>query len=69
MPQGTVKYFDTTTKTGTVLLDNQDELPIDRETFAASGLLELRLGQRVRFELEGADDDRRVRDLNLVSFS
>jgi 2-phospho-L-lactate guanylyltransferase len=69
MPQGTVKYFDTTTNTGTVLLDNQEELPIDRETFAASGLLELRLGQRVRFELEGSDDDRRVRDLNLVSFS
>ena len=68
MPQGTVKHFDNSTHTGTVLLDNQDELPVDQETFAASGLLELRLGQRVRFEIEGSGDERRIRALNLVSF-
>lgn len=68
MAQGTVKHFDLTTKTATILLDNQDELPVDAETFVASGLLELRLGQRVRFEVEGADDAQRVRDLALVSF-
>lgn len=68
MPQGTVKHFDINTHTATVLLDNQEELPIDAATFAASGLLELRLGQRVRFEVEGSGDDRRLRDLNLVSF-
>lgn len=68
MPQGTVKQFDTSTKTGTILLDDQSELPVDAETFAASGLLELRLGQRVRFEIEGSDDERRIRDLNLISF-
>lgn len=68
MPQGTVKNFDITTHTATILLDDQEELPIDAETFAASGLLELRLGQRVRFEIEGSGDDRRVRELNLVSF-
>ncbi|HVM15185.1 MAG TPA: hypothetical protein VM287_12790 [Egibacteraceae bacterium] len=67
MPQGTVKHFDVETSTGTVLLDNQDELPIDAETFAASGLLELRLGQRVRFQIETEDDRQRVRGLNLVS--
>ena len=68
MPQGTVKNFDTATNTATILLDNQEELPVDAATFAASGLLELRLGQRVRFEVEGSGDDRRVRDLNLASF-
>ena len=68
MPQGTVKTFDLTTKTATLLLDNQEELPVDADTFAASGLLELRMGQRVRFEVEGSDDTRRVRDLTLVSF-
>lgn len=67
MPQGTVKHFDVETSTGTVLLDNQDELPIDAETFAASGLLELRLGQRVRFQLESEEGRQRVRGLNLVS--
>lgn len=68
MPQGTVKNFDLTTKTATILLDDQEELPVDAETFAASGLLELRLGQRVRFDVEGSGDTRRVRDLALVSF-
>lgn len=67
MPQGTVKHFDVETNTGTVLLDNQDELPFDAETFAASGLLELRLGQRVRFQLETEGGRQRVRDLNVVS--
>ena len=67
MPQGTVKHFDVETGTGTVLLDDQDELPIDAETFAASGLIELRLGQRVRFDIETDGDIRRVRDLNIVS--
>ena len=68
MPQGTVKTYDIRTHTATVVLDNQEELPIDADTFAASGLLELRLGQRVRFEVEGEGDSRRVRELNLVSF-
>ena len=68
MPQGTVKHFDITTHTGTVVLDDQQELPIDAETFATSGLLELRLGQRVRFEVEGSGDDARVTALDLVRF-
>lgn len=67
MAQGTIKEFDVSTRSGVVVLDSQEELPIDAETFSASGLLELRLGQRVRFSIEGDGDDRRVRDLNLVS--
>ncbi len=67
MPQGTVKYFDPETNTGVVLLDNQDELPFDAETFAASGLLELRLGQRVRFEVTDDGEEQRLHALNLVS--
>ena len=67
MAQGTIKEFDTATRSGTVVLDNQEELAIDAETFHASGLLDLRLGQRVRLTVEGDGDNRRVRDLNLVS--
>jgi cold shock CspA family protein len=67
MPQGTVKHFDPDTRTALVLLDDQEELSVDAETFNASGLLELRLGQRVRFEIVGDDDERRVRELRLVS--
>lgn len=68
MPQGTVKVFDPETGTGTVLLDNADELGVDAETFLASGLLELRLGQRVRFEIDDVGGDRRLTGLMLVSF-
>ncbi|HUH07703.1 MAG TPA: hypothetical protein VML96_07845 [Egibacteraceae bacterium] len=67
MPQGTVKVFDPKTRTGSVLLDTQEELPIDSHAFVESGLLELRLGQRVRFEIEEEGEHRRVRALNLVS--
>jgi cold shock CspA family protein len=61
--QGTVKTFETSTGTGTLLDDALVEHVIDREAFAASGLMELRVGQRVRFELE----DDRVAHLNIVS--
>ncbi len=67
MTQGTVKHFDLETRSGTVLLDNQEELPFDAETFAASGLIELRLGQRVRFEIDEDPAGRHLRQLQIVS--
>ena len=67
MPQGTVKQFDPETNTGTVLLDSQEELSVDAETFATSGLRELRLGQRVRFQIAETDEGRRLSELRLVS--
>lgn len=68
MPQGTVKAFDPESRSGTVVLDDQTELAFDRATFMASGLLELRLGQRVRFAVDDHGGERpRVRDLQLVS--
>jgi cold shock CspA family protein len=66
MPQGTVKSFDPARRTAVLMDDALVELAVDREAFAASGLLELRTGQRVRFELQ-EDDDRRVTNLNIVS--
>jgi cold shock CspA family protein len=67
MPQGTVKTFDPATLSGTLLDDHLRERTYDRQTFTASGLQELRVGQRVRFQLEGPDDAARVTQLNLVS--
>jgi cold shock CspA family protein len=67
MPQGTIKQFDIETNTGIVVLDDTTELPIDAQTFARSGLLELRLGQRVRFDLTGSGEERSVRNLDIVS--
>lgn len=68
MPQGTVKSYDPAAHRAVVLDDQLRELAVDREAMAASGLLELRAGQRVRFELEdGADVGQRVTNLNIVS--
>jgi 2-phospho-L-lactate guanylyltransferase len=63
MPQGTIKDYDIETGTGTVVQDDQVELTFDTETFLASGLEELRLGQRVRFRRDGDQ----ARDLQLIS--
>lgn len=67
MPQGTIRSFDTATSEGSLLDDGLHELTFDREAFVASGLRELRIGQRVRFELEGEPDAQRVSHLNIVS--
>ena len=67
MPQGTIRTFDPTTSVGSLLDDGLRELDFDREAFVASGLRELRIGQRVRFELEGDTDAPRVSHLNIVS--
>lgn len=69
MPQGTVKHFDADTSTGTVLLDDETEVAVDAETFAVSGLQELRIGQRVRLEVTGdhGEGRPRARRISLVS--
>lgn len=67
LPQGTIRTFDPATKTGSLLDDALVEHEFGRESFTASGLQELRIGQRVRFELFGDADDQRVTQLNIVS--
>jgi cold shock CspA family protein len=69
MGQGTVKEFSAETQTGSVLLDDGTEIPIPAEAFARSGLLDLRFGQRVRFQVAGDDDARRITSIGLVTMS
>jgi cold shock CspA family protein len=63
VPQGTIRNFDVATRTATLLDDALVEHSVDAEAVAASGLMELRIGQRVRYELDG----ERVTNLNIVS--
>lgn len=67
MPQGTIKSFDPQTRSGSLVLDDLTELAYDADTFDASRLLELRIGQRVRFEIEGKEDQRSISNLQIVS--
>jgi cold shock CspA family protein len=69
MPQGTIRSFSPETLEGTLLDDGLLERPFDAEAFRASGLQALRIGQRVRFELQDVPDrdEPRVSHLNVVS--
>ncbi len=69
MPQGTIRTFSPETLHGTLLDDGLRERHFDAEAFRASGLQSLRIGQRVRFELQDDPDfdDPRVSHLNVVS--
>lgn len=68
MPQGTIKRYDIETRTAVLLDDQLRQYDVDREAVAASGLLELRLGQRVRYELEdGPTGETRVTNIQIVS--
>jgi cold shock CspA family protein len=52
--QATAYTFDPDTRTGQVLLDDGTPVPFDAAAFDAGGLLLLRVGQRVRLEVEDA---------------
>jgi cold shock CspA family protein len=68
MPQGTIKRYDPETRTAVLLDDQLVQFMVDREAVAASGVLELRLGQRVRFEFEdGPSGEPRITNLGIVS--
>ena len=69
MAQGTVKAFDAKTRTGSLLLDDGTELPLGADVFDRSGLLVLRFGQRVRFNLAGAGEQAHVASIDLVTMS
>ena len=68
MAQGTVKRFDLANVTGSLLMDDHREVTIDAASLAGSGILTLRLGQRVIFDLDEADGTPVARGLRLVTF-
>jgi cold shock CspA family protein len=51
--QGSVHEFDEATGAGAVLLDDGRRSAFAADVFAASGLLHLRVGQRVSIDLDG----------------
>ena len=65
--QGTVKEFSEETRAGSVLLDDGTEIPLSPQAFSTSGLRKLQFGQRVRFEVEGEGDNRRVSKIAIVT--
>ena len=68
MPQGTVRTYNTQSRSGLILDDTKNEIPFDQEAFRNTGIREFRIGQRVKFQLVGDPPRQKVRDLTIVSF-
>ncbi|MER5972601.1 hypothetical protein ABT112_23190 [Streptomyces sp. NPDC002055] len=58
--QATAYTYDSDTRTGSVLLDDGTPVPFGAAAFDAGGLLLLRPGQRVRIDVEGEGEARRI---------
>jgi cold shock CspA family protein len=63
MPQGTIKTYDESTKSGVILDDAKNEISFDADSFKGTGVRGFRLGQRVKWN---ADGDR-ISHLTLVT--
>ena len=68
MEQGTIRDFDEKDRTGTLLTDGRAEVVIDADSLDASGILTLRIGQRVKFETEERDGATVARSLRIVTW-
>lgn len=68
MAQGTIKDFDHEARTGALLMDDRTEVAIEPASTAGSGIRTLRIGQRVRFELDDREGQPVARRLRLVTF-
>jgi 2-phospho-L-lactate guanylyltransferase len=66
--QGTIKHYDSSTRTGSILTDDRVEIRIDERSTSQEDLRALRVGQRVRFEVTGDGGERVARSLSLVTF-
>ncbi|MCH5674363.1 hypothetical protein [Streptomyces gilvus] len=66
--QATAYTYDSETRSGSVLLDDGTPVPFDAEAFDAGGLRLLRPGQRVRIEVEGAEDGPHITLVTLQTF-
>ena len=67
--QGTIKLYDDASKTGSVVTDDRTEVAIDARSLGDDFSLTVRLGQRVRFEVEDGEGRQVARELRLVTFA
>jgi cold shock CspA family protein len=66
--QGTIRDYDAASRTGSLLLDDRTEVDIDATSVEGSGIIDLRIGQRVRFDLIDEGGRKLARTLRIVTF-
>lgn len=67
MPQGTIKDFDTNDRTGSLLMEDRTEVHVDPTSLEGAGILRLRIGQRVKFDLVEEGGRKVARTLRIVT--
>ena len=67
MAQGTIRDYDAMARTGSLLMDDRTEVRIDATSVEGSGLIDLRIGQRVRFDLVEEGGGKVARTLRIVT--
>jgi cold shock CspA family protein len=68
LAQGTIKDFDEATRVGSLLMDDRTEVSIEAGSIGDEAIRTLRIGQRVRFDMEERDGQKLARRLRLVTF-
>jgi cold shock CspA family protein len=68
MAQGTIRDYDAASRIGSLLMDDRTEVHIDPTSMEGAGVIDLRLGQRVRFDLIDEGSRKVARTLRLVTF-
>ena len=68
MAQGTIRDYDAGNRTGSLLTDDRAEVLIDATSMEGAGVIDLRIGQRVRFDLVDEGGRKMARGLRLVTF-
>jgi cold shock CspA family protein len=66
--QGTIRDYDAASRTGSLLMDDATEVHIDATSVEGAGIIDLRIGQRVRFDLVDDGARKLARTLRLVTF-
>jgi cold shock CspA family protein len=66
--QGTIKDYDDQEKTGSLLMDDRREVAIEASSVGDPAIRTLRIGQRVKFDLDEADGGLVARYLRIVTF-
>ncbi|HEX2424425.1 MAG TPA: hypothetical protein VHM47_00925 [Actinomycetota bacterium] len=68
MAQGTIRDYDAEARTGSLLMDDRTEVGIDATSLEGAGIIDLRIGQRVRFHVVEEGGRKIARTLRLVTF-
>ena len=69
MPQGTIKQYTVENRAGSLLLDDHTEIFIDDTSTEGSSVRNLRVGQRVSFDVVEEGGRKLARQLKIVTFA